>query len=354
MNRHTIKVSVAGVEIADWESYEIDVSLRQPASTCALSGPLTAQRLAAVPLGTDVQIHVDRRPVFSGHITGRQRRGHRLEIQCHDRVWRLVRDSAPFVRLRQETIESFARTMVGDVFAQIVFSNARNRDLYGRGARRVGAEPPVLNRPNDPVKVSPGSTRWQSLAEILRRAEILAWSSGDGKQLVLAKPNFAQEPRYEFRVSDTAPGTCVDIAVAESIEQSYRTVTVSGQSRAMARAETNYADSTFRAATATDPAYPLPLGLHVLEEVRTLQESADLAATYLADAKSDAHVVTVSAFRHAQGDRFYAIDTVARVVDARNGYSELVYVTGVTYRGSRDSEQAQLECVPLNTRIIVP
>jgi prophage tail gpP-like protein len=353
MNRHNFTISVNGAAVGDWESYEINQSMRQPASTCALGGPLTDERLKAVPLGAEVQVHIDRRPIFSGYITSRQRRGHRLEVQCHDRAWRLVRDSAPFVRLSQETLESFAKLMAGDVFGNVTFSNAKNRNLYGRGARRVGSEPPVINGSDEPVKVSPGATRWQALAEILRRADLLAWSSGNGKELVLAKPNFAQEPRYEFRISDTKRGTCIDIAVSESIEQSYRTVNVTGQSRVTPRSEASYGDGLGRKGTATDSTYPLPIGLRVVEEARSIQEATEMAAAYLADAKSGENVTTVQAFRHAQGDRFYAIDTVAKVTDERNGYNELVYVTGVTYSGNRTTEQTQLEAVPLNTRLVV-
>jgi hypothetical protein len=57
MNRHTVTVSVSGGRSGRLESYEINVSLRQPASTCALAAPLTAKRLEAVPLGAEVQVH---------------------------------------------------------------------------------------------------------------------------------------------------------------------------------------------------------------------------------------------------------------------------------------------------------
>jgi prophage tail gpP-like protein len=350
--RHVIKVLVGGVEIRDWESYEIRLSLREPVSTAALSGAFQADRFAALPLGAEVQITIDGRPVFAGYMTQRTRQGHRLDISCHDRVWRLVQDAAPLRRIRRDTISSLAEVLAEGVFAGVVFQNARNRALYGTGARRTGGEPPVFDRSSDPVKTPPGSSRWAMLAEVLLRAELLGWSSGDGQALVLAKPNFAQEARYEFVLSDQGRGTCTSIQITESIEQSYRQVIVVGQSRTSS-GRFSYGIDLQRQGTATDPSYPLPITRRIVEQCYSIEDATYLAQAHLDDAKSDAVEYSIEAEQHGQGGRLYVPDTVARIRDERCGFDELGYVTAVSYRGSRTEESASIQCVPLHTRIVV-
>lgn len=352
MSRHVVKVLVGGVEVRDWESYEVRLSLRDPVSTAALSSAFEADRFAALALGAEVQITIDHRPVFSGYITSRSLRGHRLDISCHDRAWRLVQDCTPLRRIRRDTIQSLAVAMVDGVFDDVVFQNARNRALYGSGARRTGTEPPVFDRSSDPIKTPPGATRWAALAEVLLRAELLAWSSGDGRTLILAKPNFAQEARYEFVLSDQGRGTCSDIQINESIEQSYQSVTVIGQSRT-SEGRFSYGINLQRQATATDPTYPLPLVRRIVEQCYSVEDAAQLAQAHLDDARSDAVEYSVDAEQHGQAGRLYVPDTIARIRDERNGFSELGYVTAVSYRGTRTEERTQVQCVPINTRIVV-
>lgn len=350
--RHVIKVLVGGNEIRDWESYEIRLSLRDPVSTAALSSAFQADRFEALRLGAEVQITIDGRPVFAGYLTQRTRRGHRLDISCHDRAWRLVQDAAPLRRFRKDTIQSLAEAMVEGIFERVVFQNAKNRALYGSGARRTGGEPPVLDKSSDPVKTPPGASRWAALAEVLLRADLLAWSSGDGRSLILAKPNFAQEPRYEFVLSDQGRGTCTDIQISESIEQSYRNVIVVGQSRT-GDGRFSYGINLERQATASDTTYPLDITRRIVEQCYTVEDAARLAQAHLDDAKSEAVEYSVQAEQHGQAGRLYAPDTIARIRDERNGFEELGFVTSVSYRGSRQAESTEVQCVPLQTRIVI-
>lgn len=353
MTRHDVKIAVGGQEVRDWESYEVRLSVLEPVSTAALSGAFDRKRAEALPLGAPVTIAIDRRPVFTGRITSRTHRGRRLDVQCHDQVWQLVQGTAPLRRLRNDSIRSLAEVLAEGVFAGIKFSNARNRDLYRRGNRRTGSEPPVFDRADDPVKIPPGTSRWTALAEVLRRAELLAWASGDGRDLVLARPSFAQEPRFDFRIADVRPSTCGDIQIAESIERRYRRVTVVGQSRVPPASPSAYGLNLRRSGSAEDSSFPLDLRRRVVEEVRSVSEAEVLARAYLDDARADALVVTVDAWQHSQQDRLYAPDTVADVSDERNGYAARLYVRAVSYRGSRSDERSTLELVPLQTRMVI-
>lgn len=353
MSRHEVKIAVGGQEVRDWESYEVRLSVLEPVSTAALVGAFDRKRAEALPVGASVTIAIDRRPVFTGHITSRTHRGRRLDIRCHDSVWQLVQGTAPLRRVRKDSLRSLAEVLAEGVFAGIKFSNARNRDLYRRGNRRTGNEPPVFDRTDDPVKIPPGTSRWTALAEVLRRAELLAWASGDGRDLVLARPNFAQEPRFDFRLAESRPSTCDDVQIAESIERGYRRVTVVGQSRVPPASPSAYGINLRRSGSAEDETFPLDMHRRVVEEVRSLSEAEVLAQAHLDDARADAFVVTVDAWQHGQHGRLYVPDTVADVSDERNGFAARLYLRAVTYRGSRTDERSAIELVPLHTRMVI-
>lgn len=350
MTRSEVRVTVGGRELVDWESYDVTTSLRDPSASCALTAGHHPDRQAIAALGARVQVTIDRRPVFTGYVTSRARRGHRLEIGCHDVAWPLLRDAADLGRLTEDTLSSFAARLAS---LPVAFSNAANRDLYRRKGRRAGPEPPVFDSRDDPVRVPPGSTRWQALAEVLRRAGVLAWARADGRALVVAKPNFGQEPRYELIVDPAGRSTALDVSVTESIESGFRRVTCVGSSRVPRRSPTAYGTSLRRGATVTDEAYPLDVGTVVVEEVRSLDDARELAQAFLDDERSNQVTVTVSAPGHAAGGRLYAPDTTAVVEDRRNGYRATLYVVSTSYRGDRASETTELELVPLGTQLVI-
>lgn len=350
-----IAVTIDGSAVPDWGDYEVAIDLRQPASTFSLSGPFTAERYRLCRLGAEVSLTIDGHPVISGYITGRRTGDASLSIDGHDRVWRMTLASAPLRRIRNDSIESLARTLTEGIFGRVVFSNAANRALYGGSNRKIGREPPVFSGARrDPVKVPLGASLWTALSEILRRAELLAWSSADGHDFVIARPNFSQEPRYRFEVREKAASTCADILVTESIAQRVQTIEVLGSARTPSDSPASYGVNAKRSASATDPDYPLAITRRLVEEVHSVEDARVLAQATLDELRSDGFLVTVEAWGHGQEGRLYAVDTVADVVDERRGLSMRGYVAAVSYRGSRTSEAATLEIVPLHTRLVIP
>ena len=353
---HAIRITMARAELRDWTDYEISLDLAQPANTFSLSGPFTRERYEAVAPGTEVTIEIDGRPVIAGYITARRTGSGSLAIDGHDRAWRMVRDAAPMRRLHADTIQSLAEALTAGLFAQVLFQNAANRALYGGGNRKIGREPPVFNSQRDPRKIPLGATKWTALAEILRRAELLAWSSADGQALVIARPNFSQEPRHELRIelgTTTEPrSSCEEIAVAETIEGRYQSVACLGSAR-VARGDTGYGVNAQRRGVATDATMPVPIAAQLVEDVRSATDATALAQAAIDEAKSRAFVATVTAWGHGQAGRLYAPDTTADIIDERIGLRQRMYCTAVTYSGARRTESAQLTYVPLNTRLVI-
>lgn len=379
---HDIRITVAGSELDFWLDYQIELDLLRPSDAFSFSTPIPdprteADTYEALRVGREVTISIDGAPVITGYLTRVDCGDDRLRVSGVDKVWRLVRESAPLRRFGRVTLTNFAEEIAGGVFGRVALSNARNRDLYAsKGNRRQGAEPPVFDRPDDPRKIPVGATRWTALSEVLRRAELLAWSSGDGAELVLGRPKFGQEPSFRFvRALDEEVSTCESISWSRSIEERYSEVvvlaavrkpresrsgeTVAGQSeRRTARGTVIRSGSSSslvrRAVVFSDPSgdFTFPLRLRVVEDARSIEEAERLAQAALDEGDASAFTVAVEAWQHGQDGRLYAPDTVAEVEDQRAGLRSRFYITRVAYQGSRFQEGASLTMVPLGTRLV--
>ncbi len=348
---HDIAVIVGDKELSGWTSYQIDIGLDQPADAFTLRGPLTPERHEAVALDADVQVTIDGRPVVTGLIDDIETPADELVITGRDKVGRLVDESAPFTRFSRLTIRDLALALAKPHFDAITFANARNRLLIG-GKQLRGQEPPVFNRTDDPRKVSIGASKWDALAEVLDRAELLAWSSADGRELFVGKPNMSQGARYAFRLGKSA--TCSDINIRRSVRDRYEEVTVFASSP-VARGSNAYGVNTRRTATVRDDSgdFRRPKRMVLVEDARSIAEAKALARAAKAERDASALVVTVQAWRHGQGGQLYAPDTVADVKHPKAGFRQPMYITRVTYNGTRGDESATVQLVPLGTRLTV-
>lgn len=96
-------------------------------------------------------------------------------------------------------------------------------------------EPGIFEGRSAPKKVQPGDTRWAVLEEFLREARLIAWSTGDGKDLFVGLPNYEQEPQWFFfeaaSGSDTRDNTNCSIEVVESVADRYSKITCVGAAK---------------------------------------------------------------------------------------------------------------------------
>ena len=359
---HHITITVAGTELPFWTDYQIELDLQTPADAFTVStvapdalDPGDRALYAALRKGADITIAIDHHPVITGTVTGRSFRDDRLTIRGHDRIWRLF-ESAPMRRIATLTLADLAAELSAGIFPRVTFSNARNRALYARaGDRRQAQEPPIFDKPDDPRKIPIGATKWSALAEVLRRADLLAWSSGDGRELILGRPQFTQEPAFTLtHARDTAQSTCTAVAWDESIEERYSSITVLGTAR-VPRGSSGYGANLSRQAAALDTTgdFPFPRRLRLVEDCRSIDEAQRLAEAALAERNATALTIEVDAWQHGQAGRLYAPDTVADVVQERSGLRGSFYIVSARYTGSRTQASTSLTLVPLGTKLVI-
>ncbi len=388
-----VAIEVEGRLLPTPIEYQIDIDLLTPADALSFTVPLDAATLAQVPLDGEVTAYIDDAAVLSGFIeTTDITAANTIEVSALCRCGRLVAESvdgAGFSVLGERLSRVLAR-VAGPWFSSIVFSNARDRRLrIGRGRKaRAGQEPALTlgDRLASVQRIEAGTARWTALERIARALQLLAWSSGDGTSLVVARPQYDQEPQYEF-FETRAASNVTALTLSRSVAGRYAQVEVSGSgfppgispppqfSTTLGIAAPRFVSRNKIGAVLDGPNpdgtgldFRHPKRLFVVSEAISQAEAQIEAQRWAARARAKARVVSASVPNHGQirqGTQYrslYTVDTVARIIktiDAApgdDGEFELLnaplYTTRVTYRGSRDAEETALEFVPLGTLLL--
>ncbi len=104
-----------------------------------------------------------------------------------------------------------------------------------RVERPAKIDPGIFQGKGAPKKVKPGDTRWAVLEEFLKEARLIAWSTGDGRELFVGLPNYEQDPQWYFfeaaTGSDNRDQTNCEIEIVDSIADRYSKITAVGASK---------------------------------------------------------------------------------------------------------------------------
>ncbi len=376
--RHTVSIVVEGKQIDGWISYEIESSMIEPADAFTLTRPWSAQAWNALPRDARVQVVIDGTTILDGIVDDRrkQTKAGTFTVNGRDRAGRLTQESAPGYAYGGVDMLEAVKRLASPWFEKVSTSDARNRALRrGKGRRVPAGDEPIVIKAKTPGrgKVQPGQTRWAVIEEIVTQAGLLCWSSADGRELVVGKPNYSQAA--QFLIYNALPGgsqksTCKDLDYLESNGDRYSMIAVVGAGAGTAvdygeavssRAgvvfdnEANKIDGTGR-----DFRYPK----------RLLMPERDL------DARNDASrvagreqwrrdfrraVVTADMEQHGQwistgAPTMFAPNTIARVVDEDFDppMDQLFLIYSCKYRCDRTSGQTTaLELVPVGTEIVL-
>lgn len=369
--KHSISVTVDGREVTEWTDYEINVSMLEPADTFTVSMPFDRTAWELCKPDRAVRISIDRVTFVSGFIDSRKKvsKEGKLTISGRCRAGRLVDESAPVVSFAGTRISSLFKIVSSPWFDTITLSNARNRNiLRGKG---------VKVRANDKLyldsvlgsRIEPGCSRWEVIHDICEQAGYLAWSSGDGRELVVGKPNYDQEIQYRFlhpgERSDRR-GNVNDLDIDDNVADMYSQVLVVGSGKGD--------DATYGIAPASRWGEALEgpgvggigglfkyiKSLIVADRygVKSKADATTRAKRELARRKMRAHVVMVTAPLHGQildgGSEvtLFVPDALAYVEDEDTGTKGVYLVVGCSYRSSKDAgETTQLELVPKGTEL---
>jgi prophage tail gpP-like protein len=392
---HQVIITCNGRRLREPNESSIDLDILQPADAFSLTFPLDLQTWEACPLDGEIEIRIDGTLVCSGFIDSVKDSGNgSFTVDGRDRTGRLVDESIDGTGLavNGRSVGDVVAGIIDPIFSGVTFSNAENRRLMlGRGKKpRTGTEPALLlsERLATVQRIEAGVTKWEAITRLLRPLQLLAWGSASGRELVLARPNYEQEPL--FTLYETPSGSNVkSMQLARSNMNRYSKIEVSGSGfppgisppprvptypgeRVPPYVSTNRIGVAFDQVTdARDGVggdFQRQKRLFVLSESRTTEEAQIEADRILA--RGLAHSRTVQVTMPGLGQRVggaaayttFAPDVVVQLIkeiEAAPGDdtpAEILnapfYCTRVHFRRSRSDEQTDLSFVPLGTLLI--
>ena len=377
---HVTRVVVNGAVIDGWTGYHVESSLLTPTDPFSLRRPFDAQAWNLLRRDSDVTIEIDGTAILRGFIDKRYKdsKAGTMEISGRDRAGRLVDESAPRINYTGMTILAALNELVSPWFSQVALSGARDRLLRrGRGKRLSGGAEPVvdikLRVPRRGV-VHPGMSRWQVIQEIARRSGALAYSSADGREIILGRPNQTQPAQYLF--VNAAPGRRVpgteyvkNLILEEDDGDRYSLLMCAGVG---GQSDTNYGtnvidnrgvvfDNFANRIDGTGRDFIHPKRLFLPEKDFDSYGDAQLvAAQEQVRRDMKRHVVTVEAPLHGQfldpgRPTLFAPGCVARVIDQDQDpvLDDNYLILSCAYSSNRDQgETTTMHMVPVGTEIL--
>lgn len=350
-----VSILIDGVQLVGWTSYTITPSsLLEPVGAFELVMPFNKQAWDLVETEARCQIALGGVIVLTGIIEEADG-DEQIMVRGRSLVGRLVQESAPSLRFEGLSLSQLVAKLAAPWFSSVTLSNERNRRLIRGKGRKVAAatEPLRIDPAKGGAVAEPGQMRWTVIQELLRQAGCLAWSSGDGRELVVGKPNHDQAPQWRFfnpRAGSArgAESTVLGMKVRRSTADRYSRVIVTGSGRGT---DANYGPAVAaRYGEALDGPdaegvggdFTAPKRLVIHEPVRSIDEARQIARQELARRAAHATVVECSAPGHGQvvlpglPPTIFCADTIASVEDERTGTRGPFLVAGCTFKSDRN------------------
>lgn len=374
---HVITAIVEGQQVGDFISGNIESSMITPADSFVLRAPLTELAYRTFRRGARISIKADGTTLLDGFIGKRHAQGAAdvLEISGRDRVGRLCDESAPAIDYSGMTILEAVRRLAHPWFDDVTIDDGRNRRIRRGKGRRVasGSEPVITFNVRVPRRgnVHPGEKRWQLIHEIASRAGLIVYSSSDGKELFIGKPNQQQAAQYLFAFSQpgsTLQTTVRDMSIVEDDEDRYSMYLVAGVG---GQGDTNYGknvtdnrgvafDNPFNRDDGTGRDFIHPKRMFLPE--RAFDSYADAQNVALLEKNRrdyHRHLLMIEAATFGQDlgtsePTLFAPDTVARVVFEKLRIDDRYLVVSCSYSFARDNaDTTVIHAVPVGTEIIL-
>lgn len=376
--KHRVSIAVEDREVDGWKSYSIESSIITPADSFQMVRPFHAEAWNLLRKDARVRVQIDGVTVIDGFIDKRTKRSKagEMEISGRDRYGRVLQESAQSINYQGLLLTDAIKRLVEPWFSTVTLSDARNRQVRRGKGRRVAAgnEPITVNiRVPRSGKVHPGMTRAAVIQEICAQAGYCVWSSADGREIFVGKPNYNQSPQYLIvhpRPGSPTKSTCEDLVWDEDNGDRYSMITVAGAGGSdednvnygsnVTSRKGRWKDGPGIDGIGNDFLYPKRLYMPEknFDSYGDAQRVADMEA---ARRNFRAKVVTAVMPQHGQflqatTPTIFAPNTIARVVD--EDFDPIVdaryLVTGCTYVGDRDgAEVTTLELVPSGTEIVL-
>lgn len=377
---HEVVVVCEGAQIAGWSGYHIESSMITPADDFELRRPFDARSWNLLRRDARITVKIDGASVLDGFIDKRTKnsRAGTMVIQGRDRVGRLVDESAPALNYSGMTIESAIKELMRPWFSTLTFSAARDRNLRRSKGRRVAAgnEPFVPVRLRVPRRgiVHPGMSRWQVIHEIAASARVLVYSSGDGRELIVGKPNYSQAAQYLLVHAGSRPSGLTsnvkDLVITEDDGDRFSLIMVAGIG---GQSSTNYGenvvdrrgvvfDNPFNRLDGTGRDFIHPKRMFMPErDFESYGDAQRVAENEKARRDFKRHMISIEAPLHGQfvgssSATLFTPNTIARVIDGDLDppLDDLYLIVSCNYNSEREQgEYTNMHMVPLGTEIIL-
>lgn len=404
----TVQVVAGGRTVVNWSGYSIDLDMLTPGDSFDLTiGPVRRDVWDLFKPDTEVSIVLrgdhGNSPLITGLVDERVRTGGRtngaISVMGRDKVGRFLVDDAMDLKTFDEgTALDAIKSIAGSFFESVVVSNARNRELIvGRRATtvKVVAEPLSVGalgqlsiaqqfvspgtglaviegsagKRQGPKKVEPGDTRAETIAHFLEPDRLLFWGSGDGKELIVGRPNYTQPTRFRFTAPSEASerasdSNVLDFTYRENVAEMFSQVDVVGASQGNSA---RYARQvTKHRAIAVDGSGADGTGnafqrrkLQIVPEhkLRSTAHAAELARRHMALGQATRFGLELTVRGHHQGltrsglPQLFAPDTILDWTDEELGIQGRWLIIGVGYRRSKGDRSSVLRCVPEGTEL---
>lgn len=213
----SIRLSIGGLSHDTWDGWSIESDLLTPADAFELEiHTKQGTRLpTVVSEGAPCSLTLDGDRVLTGQIDEYEhdvsRRGISIRINGRDRAAPLVDCSAPFVSMKEASLDQIIDQVVKPLGAYQVEIRAENAKTRRR------------------IQIEPGQTAWEALLQVAEANGLWPWVEPDGR-LVIGGPDYTTPPVGVLILREDGVGNNVErLSVRRSIANRYSQITVLGQ-----------------------------------------------------------------------------------------------------------------------------
>lgn len=377
-SRHKVRVVCDQQEIGDWIDYDIDTSMINAADSFRMSRPFDNASWRTLRRDARLRVFIDDAQIMDGFIDKRTKRGKDgvLEISGRDRAGRLAQESAPLINYQGLELTAAVLKLAQPWFNKVTLSDARNRKLRMGKSRRIPAEtePLVIRKTSTGAgRVHPGAMRAQVITDIVTQAGLIWWSSADGKELFVGRPNADQAPSFIVRKTNGGGGssTCKDLVIDEDNGDRYSLIAVVGSGggtdvdfgAATCSRRSYVTDNADNTVDGTGRDFQYRKFLLMPEKNFDSRADADRVAAQ-EQRRRDFKRTTYTAEMPYHGQWFggasstptlFAPNTVASITDEEFDppFEDDAMICGCQYKRSKDGETTTLTMVPVDTEIVL-
>lgn len=365
---HTVAVIVSGVEIRGVMSYRIATSLTDGVASFDLRVAFSREAWDALIPDRLVQIRIDGVPVITGFIDDSDCEDGPIEVTGRCKIGRLIQDCSPAFTFAGLSIREQLAKIAAPFFSSVTLDNSRNRvAIRGKGKKaRVARQ--AIDNGRVAASIEPGQTRWTLISQFCEQRGLLAWSSGDGRELVVARPNYGQEPQFRlFRPSPesrrSGERTVLSMRLKRSTGDRYSRIIVVGSGTGTdanygAKVAARFGEAKDSPDTRDGEGYDftVPKRLIMQRSVASSDEAEAIAIAEMSRRDGYAYAITATAPGHGQfvaGSRptLFACDTISDVEDERTGTRGVYTIAACVFtsNGRDDGRRTELTLIPLGT-----